>query len=931
MDEARVKKTEDIFLVAVELPAEDRKSFLAKQCGPDVELRGFVDELLAHDATGMGEFLRKPVFTPAHGKVADTEGGILKRIGHYEVVRVLGEGGMGVVYEARQENPQRIVALKVLRSCLPSTNMLRRFQHEAKMLGQLQHPGIACIYEAGVAKIGNGEGLLGQEPFFAMELIRGRPLNTYAAENRLSVRDRFELVAKVCDAMEHAHRKGVIHRDLKPSNILVDESGQPKILDFGVARVTDADIATVTMQTTSGQLIGTVPYMSPEQVAGDSRQIDTRSDVYAVGVILYELLSGRLPHDVRNRSIPEAARIIRDEEPSRLSSFDTSLRGDIETIVAKACEKGKDLRYQSAAELAADLRRYLRDEPIVARPPSKLYHLGKFAKRNKGLAAGLATAFVALIVGLLGTTWGMLEASGQRDQAIAASQEAKAVNEFLQKMLASADPRRAKKSDVLVRDILDDAAREIERGSLKGQPEIEANIHTTLGLTYSGLGLFAKADPHLRTALEIQRRLFGDEQISVADCLNNLGELHYNRGEYDEAEPLLREALVIARKTAGSDGLSVAPILNNLGKLLLQKGDYTGAEPLYREALAIQRSVFGNESVEVARVLHNHAELYRCMSDYDEAESVNRKVLAMRRNLLGDGHPDVAASLNNLAVVLREKRDYAGAKALYREALELNRELLGDDHPEVAANLHNLAMLLHRQGDYARAEPLYREALAIRRKLLDDDHPAIASTLNGLGGLLASKGDYVTAGTLYRKALAMRRKRLGDHHPKVAASLVNVGWVLHHRGEYARAEQCYREALAIARQVLPADHPDLASKLGALGAVLLDQERYAEAEPLMRECLVIREKKLPNSWRRFVALSSLGYALSGQAKFEEAEPLLLNGYEGMLNSPDAPGSWKQKTLERIVRFYEAWGKPDKATEWLEVIPEPEALAEHPDE
>lgn len=931
MDEARVKKAEEIFQLVVELAAEDRESFLTKQCGPDVELRVFVDELLMHDATGMGGFLRKPVFTPAHGEMADTEGGIPKRIGHYEIVRVLGEGGMGVVYEARQENPQRIVALKVLRSCLPSTNMLRRFQHEAKMLGQLQHPGIACIYEAGVAQIGNGEGLLGQEPFFAMELIRGRPLNTYAAENRLSVRDRSELVAKVCDAMEHAHRKGVIHRDLKPSNILVDESGQPKILDFGVARVTDADIATVTMQTASGQLIGTVPYMSPEQVAGDSRQIDTRSDVYAVGVILYELLSGKLPHDVRNRSIPEAARIIRDEEPSRLSSFDTSLRGDIETIVAKACEKGKDRRYQSAAELAADLRRYLRDEPIVARPPSKLYHLGKFAKRNKGLAAGLATAFVALIVGLLGTTWGMLEAAGQRDRAIAVSQEAQAVNEFLQKMLASANPRQAKKSDVLLHDILNIAAREIERGSLKGQPEIEANIHTTLGLAYTGLGLFAEADPHLHTALEIQRRLFGNERISVADCLNNLGELHYNRGEYDEAEPLLREALVITRKTAGSGGPSVAPILNNLGKLLFQKGDYTGAEPLYHEALAIQRSVFGNESVEVARVLHNLAELYRCMSDYDEAESVNRKVLAMRRNLLGDEHPDVAASLNSLAVVLRQKGDYSGAEALYREALELNSTLFGHEHPEVAVNLHNLAMLLHRQGDYARAEPLYREALAIRRKLLDDHHPTIASTLNGLGGLLASKGDYTAAEPLYREALAIRRKRLGDHHPKVATSLVNVGTVLHQQGDYDRAEQSYREALTIVREVLPADHPDLASKLGALGLLLLDRERYAEAEPLFRECLAIREKKLPNSRMRFVAMSSLGSALARLSKFEEAEPFLLNGYEGMLSSPGTPGPWKRKALERIVWLYEAWGKPDKAAEWLELFPEPEPLAKHPDE
>jgi tetratricopeptide (TPR) repeat protein len=730
---------------------------------------------------------------------------------------------------------------------------------------------------------------------------------------------RLELLARVCDAVQHAHQHGVIHRDLKPANILIDESGQPKILDFGVARAIDADMRTITMHTDTDQLIGTLPYMSPEQVSGDSRQVDTRSDVYALGVILYQLLSARLPHDLRNRSIPEAARIIQDEEPSRLSSFGTGLRGDIETIVAKASEKEKDRRYQSATELAADLRRYLRDEPIVARPPSKLYHLGKFAKRNKGLVAGSVVAFVALIIGLIGTTWGMFEASDQRDRAIAVSEEAQAVNEFLQEMLLSADPRQVKKSEVLVRDVLGAAVREIERGGLKGHPEIEADIHTTLGKAYIGLGLFAEAEPHLRTALETQRRLAGDEHIAVADCLNNLAELHYYTGEYDEAEPLLWEALVIARKTAGSDGTSVAPILNNLGKSLFQRGDYMGAEPLFREALAIQRSLFGDESVEVAMVLHNLAELERRVAGYDEAEHLIRKVLTIRRNLLGDKHPDVAASLNSLALILRQKGDYAGAEALYREALELNRELLGDEHPEVATNLHNLAMLLHRQGDYAEAEPLYREALAIRRRVLDEDHPSVASTLNGLGGLLASKGDYAAAEPLYREALVMRRKRLGNHHPRVATSLINVGWALYQQGQHARAEQCCREAVAIAREALPPDHPDLATKLAALAEILLDQGQYTEAEPLASECLAIREKKLPDSWRRFSAMSLLGGTLSGQGKFEEAEPLLLNGYEGMLTSPNPLGLGKPKGLERIIRLYEAWDRPDKAAEWRAIL------------
>jgi non-specific serine/threonine protein kinase/serine/threonine-protein kinase len=335
-------------------------------------------------------------------------------MGRYRIVRLIGDGGMGAVYEAEQESPRRTVALKVIKPEFTSLELLRRFEQEAQALGRLQHPGIAQIYEAGAADTGHGP-----QPYFAMEFIHGQSLREYADRHNLSARDRLGLLARVCDAVHHAHQRGLIHRDLKPDNILVDETGQPKVLDFGVARVTDGDMQ-ATLYTGIGHLVGTLEYMSPEQVLGDPLALDTRSDVYALGVILYELLADRMPYTI-GKSVLEAARTIRETDPARLSSFNRSYRGDIETIVAKALEKDKTRRYSSAAELAADIRRYLNDEPIVARPPSASYQLQKFARRNKALVTG---AIVVLLVAYGATaTWLAVGFSRERDRLVQAQKE----------------------------------------------------------------------------------------------------------------------------------------------------------------------------------------------------------------------------------------------------------------------------------------------------------------------------------------------------------------------------------------------------------------------------------------------------------------------------------------------------------------------------
>ena len=416
MDALDSARLEELFHRAAELPRAERDLFVNEHCKGDSRLRAELMELLSNDSDASEAFMQAPVQQDAETGSTDELAGSVQ-IGRYSIVRKIGEGGMGVVFEAHQQHPSRTVALKVIRPGLASSTLLRRFTHEADILGQLEHSGIACIYEAGTADVIQSDSaachLPPQVQFFAMEFVRGRALDEYAADQKLSISGRLELFARICDAVQHAHQKGVIHRDLKPANILVvDESetdgavkqaavGRPKILDFGVARLTDADMQSVTLQTDVGQLIGTLPYMSPEQVLGDSRRLDTRSDIYSLGVMLFELLSGRTPYDLRGRSLAEAARIITEQEPASLGSINSVLRGDLDNIVLKALEKEKDRRYVSAAELAADIRRFLNNQPIAARPQTTFYLLRKFARRNRGLVIASAAGVASLIVGLI--------------------------------------------------------------------------------------------------------------------------------------------------------------------------------------------------------------------------------------------------------------------------------------------------------------------------------------------------------------------------------------------------------------------------------------------------------------------------------------------------------------------------------------------------
>ena len=875
MEAERWLRVEQLYHAALEREESGRAAFVEQACGGDLALREEVESLLAQPQD-TESFLEAPALElAARDMVKSSVESHPAAIGHYRIVRLIGEGGMGAVYEAEQEEPRRVVALKIIKLGLATPDRLRRFRQESQALARLQHPGIAQIYESNTADTG-----FGPQPFFAMEFIRGLPLNQYAEVHQLNTRQRLVLMVKICEAVQHAHQRGLIHRDLKPGNILVDETGQPKILDFGVARVAEADAqegdSQATMLTGLGQLVGTLAYMSPEQVLGDPLEVDTRSDVYALGVILYELLSGRLPYQVNHRQLPEAVHTIREEEPASLSSIGRNYRGDIETLVRKALEKDKTRRYTSAADLGADIQRYLNDEPITARPPSTGYQLQKFARRHRGLMAGLAAVFVVLLGGIAVSTWMAVRASR-------AEAEARAVSEFLQNDLLAeagastqAGPNAKPDPHLEVRTALDRAAARIP-GKFQKQPLVEASIRQTIGEAYADLGLFGEAQQQEERALAIRRRIAGEANPATWESMDRLAILYRREGKYAAAEPLRKEFLEVRRRKLGEFHPDTLDAMNNLALLYRYEGKTELAEPLYIKAVEGLHRLNGPENRQTVLTKANLAQLYDDEAKYAQAEQLFREVLEAAPRVLGEEHPDTLTLMNNLAQVYQDEGKFAQAELLQRKGVEISSRVLGAVHPDTLIHMGNLAKLYRNQGKYAEAETLFHRVLETQRRVLGDDRPVTMTTMALLGSLEGYQGKYADAEQLLTRALESQRRILGNEHRSTQNSLV---W---------------------------------------LGQVRLQQDKYVQAEANFREALNTYVKTNPDSWQRYNCESLLGASLAGERRYDEAEPLLLTAYETMLQRRDKIPAASQPDLEsagtEIVRLYEDWGKPDQAAEW----------------
>jgi len=840
-----------VFEEACRLEPQARSVFLDAECLGNAELRDTVESMLRHDhgvesegdpLVGAGRVVLAGAVGPlttgrrnGGGTVGTSWVG--KQIGRYRIVGVLGAGGMGTVFEAQQEQPARRVALKVLSAALCSRELMRRFEFEAEVLGRLQHPGIAQIYDAGTL-----DGEFVGRPYFVMELIDGEPLSAYARRQRMSMRARLELFAQICRAVEHAHQKGIVHRDLKPGNILVDNAGRPKILDFGVARSMDADAQGNTLRTAPGQLIGTLAYMCPEQIVGGAGSIDLRADVYALGVILFELLAERLPFDLSKRSIPDAARIITEQDPPSMGTINRTFRGDIETIVAKALEKDTERRYASAAALAADIERYLRSEPILARPTTTFYQIGKFARRNKPLVAGVAVAFAALVLGVVFTTtqWQravraerqsairLAETSDARDQAEDSAARAGRISRFLQSTLGLADPNIRGGEELSVRMMLDDAARRMEV-ELSDDPAVEASLRLTVGQGYRRLGMVAQAETQLRTALDLRQALEGDKRREVAEAQYDLAELLRIQGNFTQAEQLLEQVLALPNTVLpGEDDIRIQSI-NTLGHVRYKQGRLDEAERLFGEAVRLRREVAGESDNRTLLYMNNLGTTWKAQGKLDEAEELLRRTLALRHQLNPDKHTTVAQVLQNLASVLKDKNLLDEAESLHREALAMYRSLLPMTHPDVLTAMNNLGAVLLAKGDYAGAEPIALETLSVKRGLYGEQHPTVAAALHNLGVLQDAKGDYAHAEENLSAALAMRERLLGAGHLRTAGTQSALAKLYMKQQRYAEAEPLFLTAHDTFLSHLGPDHRHTANAATDLAKLYEAQNRPDEA------------------------------------------------------------------------------------------------------
>jgi serine/threonine protein kinase/Tfp pilus assembly protein PilF len=895
-----------IFLAALDKEApQERAAYLEEACAGNARLRAEVEALLAAHAR-LGALPSAPRATGL-GVTQDESPppeGPGTRIGPYKLLQKLGEGGMGTVYLAEQEEPvKRQVALKILKAGLASAHVLGRFEQERQALALMDHPNIARVFDAGTIEAHGPQSVGLGRPYFVMELVKGIPITKFCDQEQLTPRQRLELLVPVCQAVQHAHQKGIIHRDLKPSNVLIglyDGKPVPKVIDFGVAKATGQKLTERTLFTEVGEIIGTLEYMAPEQAELNNLDIDTRADIYALGAILYELLAGSPPftgQQLRSAAFAEMLRMIREVEPpkpsTKLSSSEELpsiaakrklepkkltrlVQGELDWIVMKCLEKERQRRYETANGLAMDLQRYLADEPVVAGPPSAGYRLRKFVRRNKGRVLAAMVIFLALVGGIIGTSIGMVQARRSaeaerlaKDVAEQRLQQVEKANEILASVFHDLNPKAEEKGgpDLRVRlgERLEQAARLLQ-GEAVGDALMVARLQNLLGNSLRELGHYEQAQPLLEKARQTREDRLGADHPDTLDTKNNLAELYYDQGKYERAEAIRQEVLRALTAKHGTDHHDVLVTKANLAALCQAQGKYNQAETLYQEALQALTAKLGADHPDILAGKKNLATLYFDQGRYDQAETLLSEVVRGFTAKLGADHPDTLHAKNSLALVCQARKEYDRAEALFQEVLRGVTAKLGADHPDTLVTKNNLAGLYQAQGKYDRAEPLCQEVLQAQTVKLGAGHPDTVDSKRNLAVLFSDAGKLDRAIPLAEEVLQLRKAHLGPDHPLTLNAMAQLGVYYMDAGRLTEALSLVEEALQRARKrpgPLPADLSGLPL---ALAEIYDRAGQFAKAESLCRE--FIKQTRTPR------ALEYLGRSLLRQQKHAEAEPLL---------------------------------------------------------
>jgi serine/threonine protein kinase/tetratricopeptide (TPR) repeat protein len=880
-----------------------------------------------------------------------------ERIADFRLLSKIGEGGMGVVFLAEQERPRRQVALKLLRSGDLTAESRRRFEFEVELLARLEHPGVARLYDAGLVSTPTGD-----QPYFAMEYVRGVRIDEYVRGKRhtslsngapVQQEDVLGLLVQVCRAIEAAHRCGIIHRDIKPANILIDDKGQPKVLDFGVAKLAgeSAEAIEQTRYTRDGQVIGTPAYMAPEQARGKLELIGFPTDVYALGVLAYELLCGQSPYSLDKMPLDQVIQTICEREPSRLSVVDRRLRGDVETVIGKAMAKEPQRRYSDAGTMADDLQRILNNEPVAARPTSTWYQLSKFSKRHRAIVSGAAATAVALILGSAVSLAYAIEA--RRQQAAALSNERRAVEsaeradqqaaeanrqrgladeqrlhatlkaselqavvDFMQiDVFGNATPEsiqdKAVRDEIVIK-MLEPALKSV-RTKFADQPLVLASVLNQIGLAYESLGRSAEAESPIREALELRRKLLGPEQVDTYTSLSSLGNVLRSLSRPVEAEPLYREAWEGSRRVLGAENVETLTCLNNLAGVVDALGRRAEAEPLYREAWDGMRRTLGVDNRETIVCQINFAGVLEPLGRATEAVPLYRDALERSRRVLGEDHPYSFACLNNLANVLESLNRPLEAEQLYRDALERSKRVLGEDHAYYLISLNNLANVLDSMGRTAEAETLYRDALERSRRQHGEYHSDTLISLNNLAQACASLGRLEEAASLHREALEGRRRSKGDDHPDTLQSMNNLAYALRMLDRVQEAEPLYREAAERSERAQGEDDKDTLIFMSNRAEALVVLDRAGDAEPILRKVWERRSRSLGAEDRKTLeALGNLAAVLVQLGRDADAEPIFAQGVESAVAGLGWSDAYTRTLVFHYVQLLRRIGKTQEA-------------------